>query len=52
MKKFLVEESGHYKIKVEVKAFNEQNAIDIVYGHLPMCIEVESDDREITEVEE
>ncbi len=48
MKKFLIEESGIYKIKMEVIASNEEDAIDTIYGYLPMFIDVESDDREIT----
>lgn len=52
MKKFLVEESGYYKIRMEVEALNEDGAVDRVYGYLPRFIDVESDDREITEVEE
>lgn len=52
MKKFLIEESGSYKIKMEVTALNEEDAIDTVYGYLPRFIDVESDDREIIEVEE
>ena len=51
MKKFLVEESGYYKIRMEVEALNEDDAVDRVYGYLPRFIDVESDDREITEVE-
>lgn len=52
MKKILIEESGSYKIKMEVIALNEEDAIDTIYGYLPMFIDVESDDREVTEVEE
>ena len=52
MKKFLIEESGTYKIKMEVKALNEKDAIERVYLYLPRFIDVESDDREVTEVEE
>lgn len=52
MKKFLVEESGRYKIKKEVIAFNEEDAVDTVYGYLPMFIDVESDDREVTEADD
>ena len=52
MKKFIVEESGYYKIRKEVIALNEEDAIDTIYGYLPRFIDVESDDREITEVEE
>lgn len=47
MRKFLVEESGSYKIKMEIIALNEEDAIDTIYGYLPMFIDVESDDREI-----
>lgn len=50
MKKFIVEESGNYKIKMEVIALNEEDAVDTVYGYLPSFIDVESDDREVTEV--
>ena len=52
MKKFYIEESGTYKIKMEVRALNEDDAIDTVYGYLPRFIGVESDDREIIEVSE
>lgn len=51
MKKFLIEESGSYKISTEVEALNEEDAIDTIYGYLPRFIDVESDDREVTEVE-
>lgn len=51
MKKFLIEESGSYKIKMEVEALNEEDAIERVYLYLPRFIDVESDDREVTEVE-
>lgn len=50
MKKFLIEESGSYKIRMEVIAINEEDAIDTAYGYLPRFIDVESDDREIIEV--
>lgn len=52
MTKFLIEESGYYKIRMEVEALNEDGAIDTIYGYLPRFIDVESDDREVTEVEE
>lgn len=52
MKKFYIEESGTYKIKMEVRALNEDDAIDTIYGYLPRFIDVESDDREIFEVSE
>ena len=52
MKKFIVEESGSYKIKMEVIALNEEDAVDTVYGYLPMFIDVESDDREVTEIDD
>ncbi len=52
MKKFLVEESGYYKIRMKVEALNADDAVDRVYGYLPRFIDVESDDREITEVED
>lgn len=50
MTKFLIEESGSYKIKMEVIALNEEDAIDVLYSYLPSFIDVESDDREITKV--
>ena len=50
MKKFLIEESGYYKISMEVKALNEDDAIDKIYGYLPRFIDVESDDREVSEL--
>lgn len=52
MKKFLIEESGYYKISMTIEALNEEDAIDTIYGYLPRFIDVESDDREVTEVEE
>lgn len=52
MKKFLIEESGYYKISMTIEALNEEDAIDSIYGYLPRFIDVESDDREVTEVEE
>ena len=52
MKKFLIEESGYYKISTTIEALNEEDAIDTIYGYLPRFIDVESDDREVTEVEE
>lgn len=51
MKKILIEESGTYKIKTEIIAGNEEDAIDTIYGYLPRFIDVECDDREIIEVE-
>ena len=50
MKKFLIEESGYYKIRMEVEALNEDDAIDKIYGYLPRFIDVERDDREVTEL--
>ena len=50
MKKFLIEESGYYKISMEVEALNEDDAMDKVYGYLPRFIDVERDDREVTEL--
>jgi hypothetical protein len=50
MKKFIVEESGYYKIRTEIEALNEDDAVDTVYGYLPRFIDVENDDREVTEV--
>jgi|GEM_PF-3194189 len=52
MKKFLIEESGYYKIRNEIRALDEEDAIETVYGYLPRFIDVEADDREVTEVEE
>ena len=52
MTKFLIEESGSYKIKTEVIALNEEDAVETIYEYLPRFIDVESDDREVTEVEE
>ena len=51
-RKYLVEESGYYKISMTIEALNEEDAIDTTYGYLPRFIDVESDDREVTEVEE
>lgn len=50
MKKFLIEESGYYKIRTEIEALNEDDAIDTIYGYLPRFIDVESDDRQVTKV--
>lgn len=50
MKKFLIEESGSYKISMTIEALNEEDAVDRLYDELPMFIDVESDDREVTEV--
>lgn len=52
MKKFLIEESGYYKISMTIEALNEEDSIDSIYGYLPRFIDVESEDREVTEVEE
>ena len=52
MKKFYVEESGYYKINTEVIALNEEDAISIVYKYIPQYINIEAEDRGITEVEE
>ena len=52
MKKFLIEESGYYKISTTIEALNKEDAIDTIYGYLPRFIDVESDDREVTEVDE
>ena len=51
MKKFYIEESGYYKIRKEVLAENEEEAIDILYSYLPSFIEVESNDSEVEEIE-
>lgn len=50
MKKFYIEESGYYKIRKEVLAENEEEAIDILYSYLPSFIEVESNDSEVEEI--
>lgn len=50
MKKFYIEESGIYKIRTEIIAENEEDAIDVLYSYLPMFIDVESNDREIEEM--
>ena len=52
MKKFLVEESGYYKIRMEVEAKDEDEAEEKVYDCLPGFVDFESCDIEITEVEE
>lgn len=51
MKEFLIKESGRYEIKMKVIALNKEDAVNTVYGYLPMFIDVESADREVTEVE-
>ena len=50
MKKFYIEESGYYKIRKEVLAENEEEALDILYSYLPSFIEVESNDSEVEEI--
>lgn len=50
MKKFYIKESGNYKVKAEIIAENEEDAIDVLYSYLPMFIDVESNDREIEEM--
>lgn len=52
MKKFYIEESGTYKIRMTIEELNEEDAIDKLYGYLPRFIDLESEDREIHEVEE
>ena len=52
MKKFLIEESGYCEISMTIEALNEEDAIDTIYGYLPRFINVESDDREVTAVDE
>lgn len=51
MKKIYIEESGYYKIRKEVLAENEEEAIDILYSYSPSFIEVESNDSEVEEIE-
>lgn len=51
MKKFYIEESGYYKIRKEVLAESEEEAIDILYSHLPSFIDIESNDSEVEEIE-
>lgn len=51
MKKFYIEESGTYKIRATIEEINKDDAIDRLYGYLPRFIDLESDDREIEEVE-
>lgn len=49
MKNYYIEESGYYKIRVNIDAENEEDAVDRLYDELPMYINIEADDREITE---
>lgn len=51
MKKFYVEESGYYKISTEVIAENDEDAVDVLYSHLPSFIDVESNDTAVQEME-
>lgn len=52
MTKFYIEESGSYKIRMEIIAEDENDAVDVLYSYLPSFIDVESEDREVTKVEE
>lgn len=52
MTKFYIEESGSYKIRMKIIAENEDDAVDVLYSYLPSFIDVESEDREATEVKE
>ena len=52
MTKFYIEESGSYKIRTEIIAEDENDAVDVLYSYLPSFIDVESEDREVTKVEE
>lgn len=51
MTKFYIEESGYYKISMEVIAENDEDAIGVVYSYLPSFIEVESNDTAVQEME-
>ncbi len=48
-KKFLIKESGTYKINMEIEAPIEENAVDKLYECLPKFIDVEPKNRGITE---
>lgn len=52
MKKFLVEESGYYKIRMKVEAKDEYEAQEKAYDCLPNFVDFESQDIEVTEVED
>lgn len=52
MKKFYIEESGYYKIRTVILGESEDEALEELYNNLPDFIDVESDDRDIQEVEE
>ncbi len=49
MKKFYIEESGYYKLRMEIEAVNEDEALDKLYKSIPNFISLESSDREIEE---
>lgn len=51
MKIFYIEESGVYKIRGEIMAFDEDDAIDRVYKRLPPYVDIEPEDRKIEERE-
>ncbi|MDU3456616.1 MAG: hypothetical protein E7F47_01775 [Peptoniphilus harei] len=53
MKNYYIEERGHYEIKINVDAENEEEALiklnNILYDELPLYIRVKPNDRELEE---
>ena len=53
MKSYLIEESGQYKIKINVHAESEEEALvkfnNILYDELPLYINLKPTDQEIKE---
>lgn len=53
MKNYYIEERGHYEIKINVDAENEEEALiklnNILYDELPLYIRVEPNNRELKE---
>lgn len=56
MNKYLIEESGQYKIKINVDAENEEEATinlnNILYDELPLYIQLEPDKTQMEEYNE
>lgn len=51
MKEFYIEESGYYKIRTNIEALDEEDAINKLYDNLPTFINIEEVDREIEEMD-
>lgn len=53
MKNYLIEESGHYKIRINIDAANEEEALvnlnNILYDELPLYINLQAHNRELEE---